>query len=272
MDKKFRIDKGGDKKIGKGKSQFVDQLKTTEKSEAPVCRICLCEDNEIDNPLFAPCKCSGSMGLIHHECLKTWFESKKVTRTSNDVTTYFWKHLECELCKTPFPSETRSLDGKKILNIIEYQVPDPDEDPYYVVLESISSNTSKVVHVISMGSLNRLIIGRGHEAHVRVTDISVSRMHAELIKSPQGYYYLTDNNSKFGTLTLVRHPVEIMPNEKTSLQIGRTVFDIEVKYPEKFSLRNCLCGRPKQSKKKQNHDDRHISIDGLTHFPYCFAS
>ena len=112
------------------------------------------------------------------------------------MTTYFWKHLECELCKTPFPSETRSLDGKKLLNIIEYNVPDAMEDSYYIVLESISSNTSKVVHVISMTNINRLIIGRGHEAHVRVTDISVSRMHAELIKSPQGFYYLTDNNSK----------------------------------------------------------------------------
>jgi hypothetical protein len=211
----------------------------------------------------------GSMGLIHHECLKTWFESKKVTRHSHDVTTYFWKHLECELCKTPFPSETRSLDGKKILNIVEYDI--PQDDPYYIVLESISSNTSKVVHVISMENIHRLIIGRGHEAHVRVTDISVSRMHAELIKSPQGFYYLTDNNSKFGTLTLVRHPVEIMPNEKTTLQIGRTVFDLEVKYSEKFSLRNCLCGGPKHSK-KQNQDERHISVDGLNQFPYCFAS
>ena len=175
------------------------------------------EDNEIDNPLFAPCKCSGSMGMIHHECLKTWFESKKVVRVQNEVTTYFWKHLECELCKTPFPSETRSLDGKKLLNIIEYNVPDFDEESYYIVLESISSNTSKVVHVISMTNINRLIIGRGHEAHVRVTDISVSRMHAELIKSPQGFYYLTDNNSKFGTLALVQYPFEIMPNERTTL-------------------------------------------------------
>lgn len=40
------------------------QSKHSAKDE-PVCRICLCEDNEEDNPLFAPCKCSGSMRLIH---------------------------------------------------------------------------------------------------------------------------------------------------------------------------------------------------------------
>lgn len=108
------------------------------------------EENEVDNPLFAPCKCTGSMGLIHHQCLKTWFASKRITRHTPIVTTYFWKHLECELCKTPYPYETKSLDGRKLLNIIEYDTPVEDIDGpcYYIVLESISSNTSKVIHVI----------------------------------------------------------------------------------------------------------------------------
>lgn len=45
----------------KGKDSDVVQ----STGEQPVCRICLCDDNEVDNPLFKPCKCSGSMGLIH---------------------------------------------------------------------------------------------------------------------------------------------------------------------------------------------------------------
>ena len=75
------------------------------------------------------------------------------------------------------------------------------------MLESISSNTSKVIHVINMTNTVKLYIGRGHDAHVRVTDISVSRLHAVLIKSVEGFYYLTDNDSKFGTLALVRTPI-----------------------------------------------------------------
>ena len=74
-------------------------------------------------------------------------------KVSNIVTTYFWKNLECELCKTPYPYETRSLDGKTMLNIIEYDTPQPmydGEEVYYIVLESISSNTSKVIHVVNM--------------------------------------------------------------------------------------------------------------------------
>jgi hypothetical protein len=53
------------KKIpGDGKKLNAEAFKEDEKEEL-VCRICLCDDNEEDNPLFAPCKCSGSMKLIH---------------------------------------------------------------------------------------------------------------------------------------------------------------------------------------------------------------
>ena len=165
--------------------KIMDPLVNTEAKEIPVCRICLCEDSDTDNPLFAPCKCAGSMGFIHHQCLKSWFASKRIMKTTAIVTTYFWKNLECELCKTAYPYETRSTDGKKMLNIIEYDTPVSEygDDIFYIVLESISSNTSKVIHVVNMNNTVKLYIGRGHDAHVRVTDISVSRLHAVLIKS-----------------------------------------------------------------------------------------
>ena len=231
------------------------------------------EDNEVDNPLFTPCKCSGSMRFIHHQCLKTWFASKRIMKQTSIVTTYFWKNLECELCKTPYPYETRSSDGKKLLNIIEYDTPQADygEDIYYIVLESISSNTSKVIHVVNMEKTVKLYIGRGHDAHVRVTDISVSRLHAVLIKSTQGYYFLTDNDSKFGTLSLVKTPLELKPDTMTTLQIGRTLFDLEVKNSYKMVLKNCLCLGGKQKKLHFNQESL-ISLDGNRYFPPCFAS
>jgi hypothetical protein len=35
----------------------------------PLCRICLSEDYENINPLFSPCKCSGTMKYVHLGCL-----------------------------------------------------------------------------------------------------------------------------------------------------------------------------------------------------------
>ena len=65
-----------------------------------VCRICLGEEEDGHNdPLFSPCICAGSMGLIHLTCLKEWLKSKKIQRKGEVVSTFFWKNLECELCK-----------------------------------------------------------------------------------------------------------------------------------------------------------------------------
>ena len=45
----------------------------TEDPDAPFCRICYGQDNGGENGfLFSPCSCSGSMGMIHVECLGTF--------------------------------------------------------------------------------------------------------------------------------------------------------------------------------------------------------
>jgi len=60
-------------------------------------------------------------------------------------------------------------------------------------------------------------VGRGHDAHVRVTDISVSRFHAKIKKSSKGNFMVEDNGSKFGTLSLIRRPLLIKRNIKNML-------------------------------------------------------
>jgi len=116
----------------------------------------------------------------------------------------------------------------------------------------------------------KLYIGRGHEAHVRVTDISVSRLHAFLVKSTQGYYFLTDNESKFGTLSLIKTPQMLKPNSANVLQIGRTLFDIEIKQNYQSFLQNCLCLGPKR--KKDFNNDLMLTVNGLQSFPSQFAT
>ena len=61
---------------------------------------------------------------------------------------------------------------------------------------------------LSSREQKQLLIGRGQDCDVRVTDdISVSRKHAFIMKSPNGEYYLVDNKSKFGTLIQIQYPV-----------------------------------------------------------------
>lgn len=88
------------------------------------------------------------------------------------ISTFYWSGLECELCKTLYPSEIKTKNGHS-LKIIEYDTPGDGRD--YLVLESISSTVNKVIHVVDLHHCSSFFIGRGQEADVRITDITVSR-------------------------------------------------------------------------------------------------
>ena len=56
------------------------------------CKICHC-GSEINQPLIAPCFCSGSLKFVHQECLQKWIKSSDIKR--------------CELCKYPFDMQAK---------------------------------------------------------------------------------------------------------------------------------------------------------------------
>ncbi|KAB8301678.1 hypothetical protein EYC80_003512 [Monilinia laxa] len=58
-----------------------------DNGDPDTCRICRAEATDKE-PLFYPCKCSGSIKFVHQECLMEWLSHSQK------------KH--CELCKTPF--------------------------------------------------------------------------------------------------------------------------------------------------------------------------
>lgn len=131
------------------------------------------------------------MKYIHQSCLKGWIDSKKITQTKNNVTTYLWKAFECELCKMTYDEVLQEKYG-----LLQY------DNPYsqYMILEGINMNNSKSVYVINIENEKEEIkIGRGHNSDIRISDISVSRTHATITKAKDGFI-LKDNNSKFGTL------------------------------------------------------------------------
>jgi RING-variant domain/FHA domain len=160
--------------------------------EKHVCRICLCEE-EPDNSLIWPCKCSGSMGAIHISCLREWLNGKRVVYEGNRVTSYFWKALECELCKEPFENKLRS----SLYSIMQFERPEKD----YMILESIKSAPAKVVHVFDL-KYDYFAVGRSIETDMKIADISVSRTHS-FFKIGNGKICVEDNGSKFGTLVKI---------------------------------------------------------------------
>lgn len=74
-------------------------------STAQVCRICLGENCDAEDPFFSPCHCAGTMKYIHVLCLQRWLKSKLHTKSTGFSISVYWKTLECELCKKTFPSK-----------------------------------------------------------------------------------------------------------------------------------------------------------------------
>ena len=67
------------------------------------------------------------------------------------------------------------------------------------------------------------MIGRGHESEVRINDISVSRCHALIKFRPDDGFYIEDNQSKFGTIVMLKENYHLLVNHTLAVQVGRTV-------------------------------------------------
>lgn len=140
--------------------------KDSQTSVNQACRICLSETFEADDPFISPCACSGTMKYIHGKCLQLWLKSKLQTKTTGATTFTYWKTLECELCKTPYPRkkengnmhwiiciESFEVDNKRF-DIVEIDRP----DCAYIALDHLSKdkNITRGVHLVRMEGKNNI--------------------------------------------------------------------------------------------------------------------
>ena len=149
------------------------------------------------------------------------------------VKSYNIKSFNCEICKTPYPFRFKIEGRDDTFDLIDITLPTSN----YIVLESLNQMKEncniKSIHVITLTD-DPITIGRGHESDVRINDISVSRSHATLkYDSTTGKLLLKDLKSKFGTLVLLKRPIEIQTS-KIHLQIGRTYMEAKLMNIEEF--------------------------------------
>jgi pSer/pThr/pTyr-binding forkhead associated (FHA) protein len=162
------------------------------------------------------------MGAIHITCLKEWLNGKRIVYEGQKVTSYFWKALDCELCKEPFENKLRS----SLFSIMQFDKPESN----YMILESIKSAPAKVVHVFDL-KYDSFAIGRSIETDMKIADISVSRTHS-FVRIQNGKICVEDNGSKFGTLVKIQRPLDLLRVDaeytSTIFQIGRTLIYLKL--------------------------------------------
>lgn len=219
---------------------------TASRGEASGCRICLADETTLENPLISPCKCAGTMRYIHLLCLREWLKNRLKTRQTGHSISYFFKSLNCELCKVQLPQSVTVKE--RYIELIS--IPRP-ETPF-LLLEDCAQDgmADHGLHMVSMlpNSEIRMVRskqGRSQDCDIRIDDISVSRNHA-VIKMRDRSFIVEDSGSKFGTLILARRPIVLIPGCVLSLQINRTLLTLNVKKPW-LGLRSLLgslcCGR-----------------------------
>lgn len=192
------------------------------------CRFCWCTEETDDNPLILACKCAGTVGYIHYACLKNWLKTQRhVKEYGENVTSYYWKKFECEICKQSYPYIFKK--GQTLFKLIDITEPKPDSQ--YILLESmpLDKNTSRNIHMLTVtDKKSDFKLGRGHESEVRINDISVSRCHA-IIKCRKDGFYIEDNLSKFGTIVLLKNTLRLAEDHTMAVQVGRSVVSFTIK-------------------------------------------
>jgi len=162
------------------------------------------------------------------------------------LSVFFWRNLECELCGAPYPHVVsvgevlceydNRVESRR--NVELFEVPRP-ELPYLILEPRFPEGRG--VHIISLAKRKIVKLGRGHENDVRVHDISVSRLHANIryvsSQKDTGAFLLEDLRSKFGTLVEVKNPLRLDIGVNISVQIGRNLLIICAK-----KTRNPLLG------------------------------
>ena len=230
-----------------------------------LCKICYSEENDRENnPLVHLCNCNGGLRFSHYMCIKRWMETKLQIKENEKKTvkSYNIKSFNCEICKTPYPFKFKLNGIEKPFELIELEKPVGCD---YIVLESLNQMKEncniKSIHVIQLGT-DELIIGRGHESDIRINDISVSRSHAKLrYDMENGTILLRDLKSKFGTLILIKKPLQIK-EKKIHIQIGRTYIEGWLMGMEEF---NKL--RKEKKNKMQNKEHQHTPLNPEQNMP-----
>ena len=213
-------------------SMKIKSIKNNTSNDENMCRVCLGINNSSMNPLLNVCKCQGSVAFIHLECLKHWLDSKLITKTYAYLIVHSFKDLKCEICKEILPERIKI--NNKVQYLIDLKLPTEEE---YIILETLSNEKKdvKFLYIIHMPNNTRLLMGRSTDCDIRMTDISISRIHSYL-ENKDGEFYYKDNNSKFGSLIKQQGDILILPYKNMCIQYDEVLvnFQLDISFQSKI--------------------------------------
>ena len=230
-------------------------LKQSLNNKVLICELCeKKETDNINNPIIKICPCK-KCPLLHINCFKNeylkkdkmfYYSNKDYMNGSLKIVSLI--NFLCPLCNEPYNPIIKI--NSRFYNILPYSF---DKNIFHIVLESINFVKDGVycIMVIIFTFPNKkeeFFLGRGHEATFKISDISISRVHAKIYLKDENIV-IDDLGSKFGTLLLARNSIDVgeMIEKKMKIQIGRNVIWLDKDSSEKNEEDN------NNSKDKENN-------------------
>ena len=216
-------------------------LKQSLNNKVLICELCeKKETDNINNPIIKICPCK-KCPLLHINCFKNeylkkdkmfYYSNKDYMNGSLKIVSLI--NFLCPLCNEPYNPIIKI--NSRSYNILPYSF---DKNIFHIVLESINFVKDGVycIMVIIFTFPNKkeeFFLGRGHEATFKISDISISRVHAKIYLKDENIV-IDDLGSKFGTLLLARNSIDVgeMIEKKMKIQVGRNVIWLDKDSSEK---------------------------------------
>ncbi|KAG5854911.1 hypothetical protein ANANG_G00042960 [Anguilla anguilla] len=116
----------------------------SDEEEGDLCRICQSWGGTPQNPLLTPCRCTGSLQYVHHDCLKRWIQAK--VQSGAELTAV----KACELCKASLNLDLEGFDLEECYRQRQAQV--EQASPELHVLRLLQQRLWDVVHAVETRS------------------------------------------------------------------------------------------------------------------------
>jgi RING-variant domain len=108
------------------------------------CRICFRGYKDTPELLVDPCDCKDFYKYVHLKCLQAWISSKLNHSKNPNSSCYYWRNLNCEICKVRLPYQVL------VDNQIKEIVPIIRPNNVYIILERVLNQHEKSEQKLQM--------------------------------------------------------------------------------------------------------------------------
>ena len=193
--------------------------------------MCFDDENTGENPLVAPCKCSGDTKYVHVECLRKWHTAE----ADNQICFLSSVDATCSVCKSTFKSDFKLKDGRHV-KLFKSSLEPPYVSLLVATKHEMAQRLFNTRFQLSFSTLMKpdgrnasrpLLLGRSSGSDMVLDYRTVSARHAS-IRFKNGEFIFTDAGSSNGSYLYLRRPVELSPSQPVQFRLGRSMISMKV--------------------------------------------